>query len=95
MPVRAPAVVIGVPMAPKATGAVLASRTTVAARIAEKPQAISMTPVMATGAPKPASASMRPPKQKAMRIAWMRGSSEIASNTSRRSSKRPEATVTS
>lgn len=55
MCVRRPAVRIGVPMAPKATG-VLASSTTVAARIAEKPTFASMTPVMATGAPKPARA---------------------------------------
>ena len=86
---------IGMAIAPKATGAVLARSTTVAARIAVKPTAISITPVIATGAPKPASASSRPPKQNAMMIACTRGSSEIASMTRRRSSKRPLRTVSS
>ena len=86
---------IGIAIAPKATGAVLAMSTTVAARIAVKPTAISITPVIATGAPKPARASSRPPKQKAMMIAWTRGSSEILSMTRRRSSKRPLRTVSS
>ena len=85
---------IGVPMAPKATGAVLARSTTAAARSGEKPSAMSMTPVIATGAPKPASASSRPPKQNAMMIACTRGSSEMRWKVARRSSKRPLATVT-
>ena len=78
---------IGMAMAPKATGAVLASSTTVAARRGAKPTAMSITPVMATGAPKPARASRSAPKQKAMMIAWMRGSSEISRKVARRSSK--------
>ena len=94
MPVRLPAVMIGMATAPKATGAVLASSTTMAARNAEKPIDISITPVMATGAPKPARASIRPPKQKAIRIARMRGSSETRPKVARRSSKRPDTTVT-
>jgi hypothetical protein len=49
MPVRVPAVMIGMAMAPNATGAVLATSTTTAARIAVKPTATSMTPVIATG----------------------------------------------
>ena len=84
---------IGVPIAPNATGAVLASSTTTAARIGEKPSAISMTPVIATGAPKPARASSSPPKQKAMMIAWTRGSSESLLKAARRSSNRPLTTV--
>jgi hypothetical protein len=92
--VSEPAVMIGVPIAPKATGAVLASSTTAAARSGLKPRAMSMTPVIATGAPKPASASSRPPKQKAMMIAWMRGSSEMRWKVARRSSNRPLTTVT-
>ena len=71
---------IGMPTAPKATGAVLASRQTAAARIAENPIAMSITAVMATGAPKPANASSSAPKEKAMMIACTRGSSEISPN---------------
>jgi hypothetical protein len=62
-------VVIGTAMAPKATGAVLATRATVAAFSGLKPSAISMTELIATGVPKPARASSRPPKQKAMMMA--------------------------
>ncbi|BDZ57456.1 hypothetical protein GCM10025872_11130 [Barrientosiimonas endolithica] len=93
MPVRRPAVMIGVPTAPNATGAVLASSTTAAARSGANPSAISITPVMATGAPNPASASSRPPKQNAMMIACTRGSSEIRWKLARRSSNRPLTTV--
>ena len=93
MLVSAPAVMIGVPMAPNATGAVLASSTTIAARIGEKPSAISITPVIATGAPNPARASSSPPKQNAMMIACARGSSEIRWKAARRSSNRPLTTV--
>ena len=81
-------------MAPNATGAVLATSTTMAARRAEKPIAISITPVIATGAPKPARASSRPPKQNAISMACTRGSSLTKPNTARRSSKRPLTTVT-
>ncbi len=41
------------------------------------PAAMSMAAEMATGAPKPASDSMRAPKQKAMRMASTRWSSEM------------------
>jgi hypothetical protein len=93
--VSVPAVMIGVAMAPKATGAVLATRTVTAARTGVKPSAMSMTPVIATGAPKPASASSRPPKQKAMMIAWTLGSSLISWKVRRRSSNLPLTTVSS
>lgn len=59
-------VTTGVPIAPKATGAVLATRETTAARTGSKPRATSMTEQIATGAPNPASASRRAPKQKAI-----------------------------
>ena len=85
---------MGMATAPNATGAVLASSTTMAARKAENPIDISITPVIATGAPKPARASIRPPKQKAIRMATTRGSSEIRWKVERRSSKRPLTTVT-
>ena len=54
-----------------------------------------MTPVIATGAPNPASASNRPPKQNAMMMPWIRGSSETRLNAVRRSSNRPLTTVNS
>ena len=93
--VSVPAVVMGMATAPKATGAVLASSTTVAVLSGVRPSARIIVAVMATGAPNPASASSRPPKQKAMRMAWMRRSPPpMVSNMVRMSSKRPESTVT-
>ena len=56
--------------------------------------ATSITAVMATGAPKPARASSRPPKQKAMSSPSTLGSSLMRKKVLRRSSKRPEITVT-
>ena len=95
IPVSRPAVVIGMATAPKATGAVLAISTTVAVFRGLSPMAMIMVAVMATGAPKPARASRRPPKQNAMRIAWMRTSPPpIESKIERMSSNRPAATVT-
>jgi hypothetical protein len=77
----------GVPIAPKATGAVLATRATTAARTGSKPSATSMTEQIATGAPKPASASRRAPKQNATTRAWTRGSSDSRPKERRRMSK--------
>jgi hypothetical protein len=70
--VTAASVVIGTASAPKATGAVFATSATVAALSGLNPTAMSMTELMATGVPKPARASTRAPKQKAMMIAWIR-----------------------
>ena len=86
-------VTMGVARAPKATGAVLAMRATAAALIGRKPSAMSITTVMATGVPKPASASSRAPKQKAMIIAWIRWSGLTFSKDRRSTSKCPDATV--
>ena len=86
-------VVIGTASAPKATGAVFATRATVAALIGLNPRAISMTLVIATGVPKPASASSSAPKQKAMMIAWTRWSSLTRANERRSTSKCPVTTV--
>ena len=59
------------------------------------PSARIIVAVMATGAPNPASASSRPPKQKAMSTAWMRMSPPpIESKMARMSSNRPDSTVT-
>jgi len=46
-----------------------------------------MTEVIATGVPKPASASSSAPKEKAMITAWMRWSFEIAPNDLRSTAK--------
>jgi hypothetical protein len=86
-------VTIGVARAPNATGAVFATSATTAALSGWKPRAISMTTVMATGVPNPASASSRAPKQKAMMIAWTRWSALTFSNERRSTSKWPLATV--
>jgi hypothetical protein len=58
-----------------------------------KPSAISITTVIATGVPKPASASRSAPKQNAMMIAWIRWSGLTVSNDRRSTSKCPDATV--
>ena len=68
-------VVIGTAMAPKATGAVLATSETAAALAGLKPSPMSITEQIATGVPNPASASSRAPKQKAISTAWTRWSS--------------------
>jgi len=86
-------VVIGTAIAPKATGAVLATRATVAALSGLKPRVMSMTTVIATGVPKPASASSSAPKQKAMMIAWMRWSGLTFAKVRCSTAKCPVATV--
>src|SRR3954467_2461195 len=62
-PVTCANVITGVPIAPNATGAVLATSDTAAALSGENPSATSITEQMATGAPNPASASISAPKQ--------------------------------
>ena len=84
---------IGVAIAPNATGAVLATSAIAAALIGLKPTAISITAVIATGVPNPASASSSAPKQKAMMMAWIRWSSEIVANDRRSTAKCPVSTV--
>ena len=84
---------IGTASAPNATGAVLATRATAAALSGRNPSAISMTELIATGVPNPASASISAPKQNAMIIAWMRWSSLIEANDRRSTSKCPVSTV--
>ncbi len=86
-------VTIGVASAPNATGAVFASSATDAAWMGRNPSAMSMTAVIATGVPKPASASISAPKQKAMMIAWMRMSGLTRSMDRRSTSEYPLATV--
>ena len=58
------------------------------------PRVTSMAAVIATGAPKPASPSSRPQKQKATIRAWARWSPlPMALNTAFRSWLRPEVSV--
>ncbi len=86
-------VVIGTAGAPNVTGAVLATSATVAAFSGRKPSAITMTLVIATGVPNPASASSSAPKQNAMITPWMRWSSLTRPNDRRSTSKCPVWTV--
>ena len=86
-------VTIGIAIAPNATGAVFATSATEAALIGLNPSAISTTEVIATGVPKPASASSRAPKQNAISTAWTRWSFEIAPNDRRSTAKWPVSTV--
>jgi hypothetical protein len=52
-----------------------------------------MTLVIATGVPKPASASSSAPNENAMMIAWIRWSSLIFANERRSTAKSPVLTV--
>jgi len=84
---------IGAAIAPKATGAVLASSDTTAALSGFMPAATSMAIEMATGAPNPARDSRSAPKQKAMMMARMRWSSVIERMRSPSTSNQPVTTV--
>jgi hypothetical protein len=63
--VMAATVITGIPMAPKATGAVLASRQILEAYSAEKPRPVIMAAATATGVPKPAPPSRKAPNANA------------------------------
>ena len=83
-------------IAPNATGAVLATSVTNTAFIGFMPIASSMAATMATGAPKPARASNKPPNEKPISRACTRISPRpILEKISRRSSKRLDLTVRS
>ena len=69
---------IGVPSAPKATGAVLAMSDKPDAASGEKPRPISMAAVTATGVPKPAAPSKNAPSENAMNRSCSRRSLLIA-----------------
>lgn len=60
------ATVMGIQIAAKATGTVLAMRQIPAAYNGLKPSPTSMAAVMATGAPNPAVLSRKEPKEKAI-----------------------------
>jgi hypothetical protein len=84
---------IGIAIAPKATGAVLATSASAAALIGLNPSATSITEQMATGVPKPASASISAPNENAIRIAWTRWSSDTRPNERRSTAKCPVSRV--
>ncbi len=93
MPVTWPATMIGMPRAPKATGAVLAIRHRPAAYSGLKPRPTSKAAVIATGAPKPAAPSRKAPKQKPISSTCRRWSSVIDSTELRITSNWPLLTV--
>src|SRR5919202_150657 len=68
---------IGLPIAPQATGAVLASRFSTADSKGAKPRPTIMAPAMATGVPKPLVPSMIAPNEKAISRHWSRRSKEM------------------
>ena len=86
-------VMMGVAIAPYATGAVLATSASTAALSGLKPSASSITEVTATGVPKPANASSNAPNENAMMIAWIRWSSLTVAKLRRSTSKWPVSTV--
>ena len=92
-PETCPATMTGTPMAPKATGAVLAIRQMPAAYRGWKPRPTSMAAVMATGVPKPAVPSMKEPKAKAMKMACKRRSSVRRASDCLICSNSPDSTV--
>ena len=65
-PVTEAAVMVGMPMEPKAVGVALATRHTRAAWMGLKPRPHRMPAGIATAVPKPAIPSMNPPKPQAM-----------------------------
>ena len=62
IPVTADRAIMGVPRAPKATGAVFAINARPHAAKGLKPSCIKMAAVIATGVPKPAAPSKKAPK---------------------------------
>ena len=85
---------MGVPSAPKATGAVLKMSVKVSASSAGMPIMIRNALVIATGVPKPEIPSSRQPKQKPITTSTTRRSfGRLASSQSRKASKRPDITA--
>ena len=87
MPVTLLRAIMGVPRAPKATGAVLAIRESPEAASGLKPSWMRMAAVTATGVPNPAAPSKKAPKEKAMRMTWTRGSGANRERPLRRTSR--------
>src|SRR6478736_7348611 len=76
-PLTAASVTIGVPMAPQATGAVLARRFRTADWKGLNPRPTITAPAMATGVPNPDVPSMMAPNEKAIRMHCSRRSNEM------------------
>jgi len=81
-PETAASVCTGVPMAPHATGEVLAMRLRAAAWNGLNPRPIMKAPAIATGAPNPAAPSMKAPKQNATSSSCRRRSAVIPATDS-------------
>jgi hypothetical protein len=84
---------IGVPSAPKATGAVLAISDRPDAASGEKPSPIRIAPVTATGVPKPEAPSKKAPKENAMSSSCSRRSAVTLPMVDCRISNAPFSTV--
>ncbi len=93
MPVTAPSVRIGVPIAPNATGAVFAMSERPPACSGGNPRPIKSAAEMATGVPNPHAPSMNAPNENAMRSAWMRRSGDRRATDERIVSNVPVCTV--
>ena len=93
MPVAVASPWIGVPSAPKATGAVLAISDRPAAASGEKPRPIRIAAVTATGVPKPAAPSKNAPKQKAISRSCSRRSGVTSAIESWMIANQPFSTV--
>ena len=91
-PETAASVWTGVPIAPHATGEVLAIRLSAAAWNGLNPRPIMNAPAIATGAPKPAAPSMNAPKQNATSRSWSRRSGVIPATDSFMMSNCPVST---
>lgn len=94
IPVTWLSVVMGIPIDPNATGAVLAISARTEASSGRNPNWMRIAPVMATGAPNPATPSMNAPSENAIRINCTRGSGASPERLRRSTSKSPASTVT-
>ena len=83
----------GIPIAPHAPAAALATKHSIAACNGLKPSAASITLQMAIGTPKPAAPSKNAPKQKPISNNWMRWSAETMVSEPLMTSILPVATV--
>jgi len=76
-PLTAASVTIGVPIAPNATGAVLAIRFSTEAWNGLNPRPTMIAPAIATGVPNPEVPSMIAPNENAISSTWSRRSNEM------------------
>ena len=84
---------MGVPSAPKATGAVLAMSERPAAASGEKPRPIRIAPVTATGVPKPEAPSKNAPNAKAISSSCSRRSGVMSPIDCCMMANQPRSTV--